>query len=86
MFQNLPKGTDPSMYSQKPLDATSNEINSRPRKSLGGRSLMAFYRNLLINNPRHSTRAARHFSGVVARCCPPTKCRHFFIDWGRPFP
>ena len=53
--QYLPKGTDLSVYSQEQLDAIADEINGRPRKGLGVRSPLAVYRELLINNPQHST-------------------------------
>jgi IS30 family transposase len=53
--QYLPKGTDLSIYSQEQLDAIADEINGRPRKGLGVRSPLAVYRELLINNPQHST-------------------------------
>jgi IS30 family transposase len=53
--QYLPKGTDLSIYSQEQLDAIVDEINGRPRKGLGVRSPLAVYRELLINNPQHST-------------------------------
>ena len=53
--QYLPKGTDLSIYSQEQLDAIADEINNRPRKGLGIRSPLAVYRELLINNPQHST-------------------------------
>jgi IS30 family transposase len=51
----LPKGADLSIYSQEQLDAIADEINGRPRKGLGVRSPLAVYRELLINNPKHST-------------------------------
>ena len=53
--QYLPKGTDLSIYSEEQLDAIADEINNRPRKGLGVRSPLAVYRELLINNPQHST-------------------------------
>lgn len=53
--QYLPKGTDLSGYSQEQLDAIADEINNRPRKGLGVRSPLAVYRELLLNNPQHST-------------------------------
>jgi len=53
--QYLPKGTDLSVYSQEQLDTIADEINGRPRKGLGVRSPLAVYRELLINNPQHST-------------------------------
>lgn len=53
--QYLPKETDLSGYSQEQLDAIADQINNRPRKSLGVRSPLAVYRELLINNPQHST-------------------------------
>ena len=53
--QSLPKGADLSIYSQEQLDAIADEINGRPRKGLGVRSALSVYRELLINNPQHST-------------------------------
>jgi transposase, IS30 family len=53
--QYLPKGTDLSVYSQEQLDAIADQINNRPRKGLGVRSPLAVYRDLLLNNPQHST-------------------------------
>ena len=53
--QYLPKGTDLSIYSQEQLDAIADEINGRPRKGLGVRVPLAVYREILINNPQHST-------------------------------
>ena len=53
--QYLPKGTDLSIYSQEQLDAIADEINDRPKKGLGVRSPLAVYRELLNNNPQHST-------------------------------
>lgn len=53
--QYLPKGTDLSVYSQEQLDAIADEINNRPRKGLGVRSPLSVYRELLLNNPQHST-------------------------------
>ena len=53
--QYLPKGTDLSGYSQEQLDAIADQINNRPRKGLGVRSPLAVYRELLLNNPQHST-------------------------------
>ena len=53
--QYLPKGTGLSVYSQEQLDAIADEINGRPRKGLCVRSPLAVYRELLINNPQHST-------------------------------
>ena len=53
--QYLQKGADLSIYSQEQLDAIADEINGRPRKGLGVRSPLAVCRELLINNPQHST-------------------------------
>lgn len=53
--QYLSKGTNLSIYSQEQLDAIADEINGRPRKGLGVRLPLAVYRELLINNPQHST-------------------------------
>ena len=53
--QYLPKGADLSIYSQAQLDEIADEINNRPRKGLGVLSSLAVYRELLINNPQHST-------------------------------
>jgi IS30 family transposase len=52
----LPKSTDLSVYCQEELDAIADEINNPPRKGLGVRSLLSFYRELLLNSPQHSTR------------------------------
>ena len=64
--QYLPKGTDLSIYSQEKLDAIANEINGRPRKSLGVRSPLAAYRELLTNNPQHSALNPR---SLTTGCC-----------------
>ncbi len=53
--QYLPKGTDLSVYSQKQLDAITDEINNRPIKGLDVRCTLAAYRELLINSPQQST-------------------------------
>ena len=53
--QNLPKGTDLSVYSQEQLDDIADQINGRPRKGLGVRSPLAVDRELLLNSPQHST-------------------------------
>ena len=55
VHQYFPKGADLPIYSQEQLDAIADEINGRPRKGLGVRSPLAVYRELLINNPQHST-------------------------------
>ena len=55
MRQYLPKGTDLSIYSQDQLNRIADEIINRPRIGLGVRSPLAVYRELLINNPPHST-------------------------------
>jgi transposase, IS30 family len=41
--QYLPKGTDLSGYSQEQLDAIADEINGRPRKTLGWSSPLEVY-------------------------------------------
>ncbi len=41
--QYLPKGTDLSVYSQEELDAIADEINNRPRKTLGFASPLQVY-------------------------------------------
>jgi IS30 family transposase len=51
----LPKGTDLSIFNQGQLDATADEINGRPRKGLGVRSPLVVYRELLVNDPQHSS-------------------------------
>lgn len=51
----MTKGTDLSIYSQKQLDATADQINNRPRKGLGVRSPLAVYIELLHNSALHST-------------------------------
>ena len=43
----LPKGTDLSGYSQEQLDAIADEINNRPRKTLGWASPIEVYRAYL---------------------------------------
>ena len=50
--QYLPKGTDLSGYSQQQLDAIADEINNRPRKTLGWASPIEVYRQWLdkLNN------------------------------------
>jgi len=53
--QYLPKGTDLSVYDQDQLDAIADQINNRPRKTLGVRSPLAVYREFLLNSPHHST-------------------------------
>jgi IS30 family transposase len=53
--QYLPKGVDFSGYSQAQLDAIADEINNRPRNGLGVLSPVAFYTELLLNPPQHST-------------------------------
>lgn len=45
--QYLPKGTDLSGYSQEQLDAIADEINNRPRKTLGWASPIEVYREYL---------------------------------------
>jgi IS30 family transposase len=45
--QYLPKGTDLSGYSQEQLDAIADEINNRPRKTLGWASPIEVYRAYL---------------------------------------
>jgi IS30 family transposase len=44
----LPKSKDLSINSQEHLDANANEINGWPKKASG--YVLAFYRELLINN------------------------------------
>lgn len=53
--QYVPKGNNLSGYSQKQLDAITDQINNRPRKVLGIRSLLAGCRERLLNSPQHST-------------------------------
>ena len=45
--QYLPKGTDLSGYSQQQLDAIADEINNRPRRTLGWASPLEVYRAYL---------------------------------------
>jgi len=45
--QYLPKGTDLSGYSQDQLDAIADEMNNRPRKTLGWESPITVYRQWL---------------------------------------
>ena len=49
MRQYLPKGTDPSGYSQEQLDVISEEINNRPRKTLEAFPPSEVYRDMLLN-------------------------------------
>lgn len=47
--QYLPKGSDLSVYTQEQLDAIAWSLNTRPRKSLGFRSPVEVYSELLLN-------------------------------------
>jgi transposase, IS30 family len=47
--QYLPKGADLSVYTQEQLDAIAWSLNTRPRKSLGFRSPVEVYSELLLN-------------------------------------
>jgi transposase, IS30 family len=47
--QYLPKGTDLSVYTQEQLDEIAWSLNTRPRKSLGFRSPVEVYSELLLN-------------------------------------
>lgn len=47
--QYLPKGADLSAYTQKQLDEIAWSLNTRPRKSLGFRTSVAVYNELLLN-------------------------------------
>ena len=47
--QYLPKGADLSVYTQEQLDAIAWSLNTRPRKSLGFRSPVEVYTELLHN-------------------------------------
>ena len=47
--QYLPKGADLSIYTQEQLDEIAWSLNTRPRKSLGFRSPVAVYSELLLN-------------------------------------
>ena len=47
--QYLPKGSDLSVYSQEQLDEIAWSLNTRPRKSLGFRSPVEVYNELLLN-------------------------------------
>ena len=53
--QYLPKGTDLSVYRQEELDEIADEINNRPRKSLGVLSPLSVYSELLLNSQQKST-------------------------------
>ena len=45
--QYLPKGTDLSVYSQDQLEAIAYSLNTRPRKSLGFRTPLEVFTELL---------------------------------------
>jgi len=47
--QYLPKGADLAVYTQDQLDEIAWSLNTRPRKSLGFRSPVAVYSQLLLN-------------------------------------
>ena len=47
--QYLPKGADLSVYTQEQLDEIAWSLNTRPRKSLGFRSPVEVYSELLLN-------------------------------------
>jgi IS30 family transposase len=47
--QYLPKGVDLSVYTQEQLDEIAWSLNTRPRKSLGFRSPVEVYSELLLN-------------------------------------
>jgi IS30 family transposase len=47
--QYLPKGADLSLYTQEQLDDIAWSLNTRPRKSLGFRSPVEVYSELLLN-------------------------------------
>lgn len=46
--QYFPKGTDLSIYSAEDLEYVANELNARPRKSLGWKTPAEAFRDLLI--------------------------------------
>ncbi|MHA7306306.1 IS30 family transposase, partial [Arthrobacter sp. TMN-49] len=46
--QYFPKGTDLSIYSAEDLEYVANELNARPRKSLGWKTPAEVFRDLLI--------------------------------------
>ncbi|SDP34790.1 transposase, IS30 family [Actinopolyspora xinjiangensis] len=45
----FPKGTDLSDYSQPELDAVADELNDRPRETLGWRKPNQVFNELLLN-------------------------------------
>jgi IS30 family transposase len=47
--QYFPKGTDLSVYSQDQLEAVAYSLNTRPRKSLGFRTPLEVFAELLSN-------------------------------------
>jgi transposase, IS30 family len=48
--QYFPKGTDLSAYTQAELDAVADELNDRPRKTLGGLKPTEVLNNLLLDS------------------------------------
>jgi IS30 family transposase len=48
--QYFPKGTDLSSYTQTQLDAIADELNDRPRKTLGGRKPTEVLNKLLLDS------------------------------------
>ena len=57
--QYLPKGADLSTYTQEQLDEIAWSLNTRPRKSLGFRTPVAVY-NELLPNRELATSATKH--------------------------